>query len=66
LFKALLFIHAGVVIHIIKDYQDISFMGNLSFQRPFTSVCLGVSSFALCGIQFLVGFYSKDLILEIL
>jgi NADH-ubiquinone oxidoreductase chain 5 len=49
----------------MRDSQDIRFMGNLSFQMPFTSVCLGVSSFALCGIPFLAGFYSKDLILEI-
>jgi NADH-ubiquinone oxidoreductase chain 5 len=48
----------------MKDSQDIRFMGNLSFQMPFASVCLGVSSFALCGIPFLAGFYSKDLILE--
>jgi NADH-ubiquinone oxidoreductase chain 5 len=66
LFKALLFICAGVIIHTMKDSQDIRFMGNLSFQMPFTSVCLGVSSFALCGIPFLAGFYSKDLILEMI
>jgi NADH-ubiquinone oxidoreductase chain 5 len=66
LFKALLFICAGVIIHTMKDSQDIRFIGNLSFQMPFTSVCLGVSSFALCGIPFLAGFYSKDLILEII
>lgn len=64
LFRALLFMCAGVIIHTIKDSQDIRFMGNLSVQIPFTSVCLGVSSFALCGIPFLAGFYSKDLILE--
>ncbi|PNF37356.1 hypothetical protein B7P43_G17888 [Cryptotermes secundus] len=64
LFKALLFMCAGVIIHTIKDSQDIRFMGNLSVQIPFTSVCLGVSSFALCGMPFLAGFYSKDLILE--
>nr|URX54195.1 NADH dehydrogenase subunit 5 [Glyptotermes sp. 15 AB-2022a] len=64
LFKALLFMCAGVIIHTVKDSQDIRFMGNLSFQMPFTSVCLGVSSFALCGMPFLAGFYSKDLILE--
>nr|URX53571.1 NADH dehydrogenase subunit 5 [Procryptotermes corniceps] len=64
LFKALLFMCAGVIIHTMKDSQDIRFMGNLSIQMPFTSVCLGVSSFALCGMPFLAGFYSKDLILE--
>nr|YP_009544245.1 NADH dehydrogenase subunit 5 [Roisinitermes ebogoensis]AYO45653.1 NADH dehydrogenase subunit 5 [Roisinitermes ebogoensis]URX52858.1 NADH dehydrogenase subunit 5 [Roisinitermes ebogoensis] len=64
LFKALLFMCAGVVIHVMKNSQDIRFMGNLSSQMPFTSVCLGVSSFALCGMPFLAGFYSKDLILE--
>nr|URX53961.1 NADH dehydrogenase subunit 5 [Cryptotermes domesticus] len=65
LFKALLFMCAGVIIHTMKDSQDIRFMGNLSIQMPFTSVCLGVSSFALCGMPFLAGFYSKDLILEL-
>nr|URX53766.1 NADH dehydrogenase subunit 5 [Cryptotermes sp. 4 AB-2022a] len=65
LFKALLFMCAGVIIHTMKDSQDIRFMGNLSFQMPFTSVCLVVSSFALCGMPFLAGFYSSDLILEL-
>nr|WGO57789.1 NADH dehydrogenase subunit 5 [Jacobsonina sp.] len=64
LFKALLFMCAGVIIHSMKDSQDIRFMGNLSFQMPLTSVCLMVSNFALCGMPFLAGFYSKDLILE--
>jgi NADH-ubiquinone oxidoreductase chain 5 len=64
LFKALLFMCAGVIIHTMRDSQDIRFMGNLSIQMPFTSVCLGVSSFALCGMPFLAGFYSRDLILE--
>jgi NADH:ubiquinone oxidoreductase subunit 5 (subunit L)/multisubunit Na+/H+ antiporter MnhA subunit len=64
LFKALLFICAGVIIDTIRDSQDISFMGNLSFQIPFTSVCLSVSSFALCGIPLLAGFHCKHHILE--
>jgi NADH-ubiquinone oxidoreductase chain 5 len=54
---------AGVIIHTIRGYQDIRFMGGLSFQIPFTLVCLSVSRFALRGIP--VGFYSRDLILEI-
>nr|WGO58049.1 NADH dehydrogenase subunit 5 [Rhabdoblatta incisa] len=64
LFKALLFMCAGVIIHSMKDSQDIRFMGNLSFQMPLTSSCLMISNFALCGMPFLAGFYSKDLILE--
>jgi NADH-ubiquinone oxidoreductase chain 5 len=65
LFKALLFICAGVIIHVMGDSQDIRFIGGLSFQMPLTSTCLCVSNFALCGMPFLAGFYSKDLILEI-
>lgn len=65
LFKALLFICAGAVIHNLKDTQDIRFMGNLITNIPLTCVCLNISNLALCGIPFLAGFYSKDLILEI-
>nr|YP_010946590.1 NADH dehydrogenase subunit 5 [Margattea multipunctata]WGO57308.1 NADH dehydrogenase subunit 5 [Margattea multipunctata] len=65
LFSALLFMCAGVIIHFMNDSQDIRFMGNLSTQMPFTSSCLMVSNLSLCGMPFLAGFYSKDLILEI-
>nr|YP_010946915.1 NADH dehydrogenase subunit 5 [Salganea raggei]WGO57672.1 NADH dehydrogenase subunit 5 [Salganea raggei] len=64
LFKALLFMCAGVIIHSMSDSQDIRYMGNLSLQMPLTSSCLMISNFALCGMPFLAGFYSKDLILE--
>nr|ASY98074.1 NADH dehydrogenase subunit 5 [Brunneria borealis] len=65
LFKALLFMCAGMVIHNVKNFQDIRFMGNLCLFMPLTSACFMVSNFALCGLPFLAGFYSKDLILEI-
>nr|QWK45266.1 NADH dehydrogenase subunit 5 [Phyllothelys breve] len=65
LFKALLFMCAGMVIHNVKNFQDIRFMGNLSIFMPLTSTCFMVSNFALCGMPFLAGFYSKDLILEV-
>nr|AQP29952.1 NADH dehydrogenase subunit 5 [Ateuchotermes sp. C TB-2017]AQP29978.1 NADH dehydrogenase subunit 5 [Ateuchotermes sp. C TB-2017] len=64
LFKALLFMCAGGVIHSMGDSQDIRFMGGMSIYMPFTSSCLMVSNFALCGMPFLAGFYSKDFILE--
>lgn len=64
LFKALLFICAGVVIHNIKNFQDIRFMGNLIVQIPMTIISFNIANIALCGVPFLAGFYSKDLILE--
>nr|UUJ36869.1 NADH dehydrogenase subunit 5 [Epeorus sp. 03 ZXM-2022a] len=64
LFKALLFMCAGAVIHNMKDSQDIRNMGSLVSQMPYTSACLNVANLALCGMPFLAGFYSKDLILE--
>lgn len=65
LFKALLFICAGAIIHNIKNSQDIRDIGVLSFFIPFTTSCLNIANLALCGLPFLAGFYSKDLILEI-
>nr|YP_010327123.1 NADH dehydrogenase subunit 5 [Agrotis munda]UNP54386.1 NADH dehydrogenase subunit 5 [Agrotis munda] len=64
MFKALLFMCAGVIIHMMNDMQDIRFMGGISFYIPLTSLCMNISNMALCGIPFLAGFYSKDLILE--
>lgn len=65
IFKALLFICAGIIIHIINDIQDIRFIGGISLYVPLTSLCMNISNIALCGIPFLAGFYSKDLILEL-
>lgn len=64
LFKALLFICAGVVIHRIKNSQDIRDMGGIVFFIPLTIRIINVANLALCGLPFLAGFYSKDLILE--
>lgn len=65
IFKALLFICAGIIIHIINDIQDIRFIGGIRLYIPLTSLCINISNIALCGIPFLAGFYSKDLILEL-
>nr|YP_010165059.1 NADH dehydrogenase subunit 5 [Mythimna loreyi]QRN71764.1 NADH dehydrogenase subunit 5 [Mythimna loreyi]UNP54542.1 NADH dehydrogenase subunit 5 [Mythimna loreyi] len=65
MFKALLFMCAGVIIHMMNDMQDIRFMGGISLYIPMTSLCMNISNMALCGIPFLAGFYSKDLILEL-
>nr|YP_009502513.1 NADH dehydrogenase subunit 5 [Alasmidonta varicosa]AWV82786.1 NADH dehydrogenase subunit 5 [Alasmidonta varicosa]UZC55599.1 NADH dehydrogenase subunit 5 [Alasmidonta varicosa] len=64
LFKALLFLCAGSIIHSTSDTQDGRILGNLNYLLPYSSGCLVLSSVALCGMPFLSGFYSKDLILE--
>nr|YP_009731662.1 NADH dehydrogenase subunit 5 [Gonimbrasia belina]QHR79468.1 NADH dehydrogenase subunit 5 [Gonimbrasia belina] len=66
MFKAMLFMCAGVIIHMMNDTQDIRWMGGISLYIPMTSLCLNISNLALCGIPFLAGFYSKDLILEMM
>lgn len=65
LFKALLFICAGVVIHRVGDYQDIRCIGGLIRFIPLTISFIVVANLALCGFPFLAGFYSKDIILEV-
>nr|YP_010850329.1 NADH dehydrogenase subunit 5 [Byasa polyeuctes]WGH12457.1 NADH dehydrogenase subunit 5 [Byasa polyeuctes] len=65
MFKALLFMCAGVIIHMMNEMQDIRYMGGLVYYIPLTSLCLNISNLALCGMPFLAGFYSKDLILDV-
>nr|YP_010046719.1 NADH dehydrogenase subunit 5 [Aedes alternans]QPJ78663.1 NADH dehydrogenase subunit 5 [Aedes alternans] len=65
LFKALLFMCAGVIIHNMKNMQDIRYMGGLMMSMPLTCSSFNIANLALCGMPFLAGFYSKDLILEV-
>nr|YP_010409983.1 NADH dehydrogenase subunit 5 [Ateles chamek]YP_010410009.1 NADH dehydrogenase subunit 5 [Ateles marginatus]URH15362.1 NADH dehydrogenase subunit 5 [Ateles chamek]URH15388.1 NADH dehydrogenase subunit 5 [Ateles marginatus] len=63
-FKAMLFLSAGSIIHSLNNEQDIRKMGGLFKIMPFTASSLMIGSFALMGMPFLTGFYSKDLIIE--
>lgn len=64
LFKALLFVCAGTLIHYHHHTQDLRTIGNLPNQLPITISTIFLANLALCGFPFLAGFYSKDLILE--
>ncbi len=64
-FKALLFLGAGSVIHSMSDEQDIKKMGGLYNKIPLTYITMLIGSLSLVGLPFLSGYYSKDLILEI-
>ena len=63
LFKALIFLCVGGVIHF-SGVQDLRYIGGYFYRSP---VCMGwliVSCLSLIGFPFLAGFYSKDLVLE--
>lgn len=66
IFKSILFICAGVIIHSILNNQDIRLFGNLNEIIPFTIIRFFISNIALCGFPFISGFYSKDLIIELI
>jgi NADH-ubiquinone oxidoreductase chain 5 len=63
-FKALLFLAAGSIIHIMNNEQDIRKMGTLAKIFPSIYMNVFIASLALAGFPFLAGFYSKDLIIE--
>lgn len=64
-FKALLFLSAGALIHALFDEQDIRKMGHLAEFLPIIYISITIGSLAILGFPFLSGFYSKDVILEL-
>nr|ALO76393.1 NADH deshydrogenase subunit 5 [Rhagophthalminae sp. GENSP01] len=66
LFKALLFMCAGCMIHNLCGNQDIRNMGVLIKVMPLTSCFFNISNYSLCGLPFMTGFYSKDLMLDVM
>nr|YP_010287128.1 NADH dehydrogenase subunit 5 [Ixodes granulatus]UKT61194.1 NADH dehydrogenase subunit 5 [Ixodes granulatus] len=64
LFKSMLFLCAGLIIHSFFGIQDIRFLGSFFNLNPVISGCMGLASLSLFGFPFVGGFYSKDLVLE--
>jgi hydrogenase-4 component B len=61
LFKALLFLSAGSIIHSVHT-REIDHLGGLAKSMPWTSLCFVVGSVAICGLPPLNGFVSEFLI----
>ncbi|MGH7384765.1 MAG: NADH-quinone oxidoreductase subunit L, partial [Candidatus Rokuibacteriota bacterium] len=61
-FKALLFLAAGAVIHAVGT-NDIFAMGGLGRRMPQTFVVFLIGTLSLAGIPFFAGFFSKEEIL---
>nr|YP_009175385.1 NADH dehydrogenase subunit 5 [Drabescoides nuchalis]ALF99737.1 NADH dehydrogenase subunit 5 [Drabescoides nuchalis] len=64
MFKSLLFLCSGIIIHLMGGCQDIRMMGSICLVMPVTCCCFNISNMSLCGFPFLSGFYSKDIIVE--
>jgi NADH-quinone oxidoreductase subunit L len=63
-FKALLFLTAGSVIHSVGT-RDLRRMGGLGNRLPFAKNVFIIGSLALVGVPIFNGFWSKELILEV-
>jgi len=61
-FKALLFLGAGAVIHAVGS-NDLSQMGQLARRMPQTMIVFVVGTLSLAGIPLFAGFLSKEEIL---
>nr|YP_009253045.1 NADH dehydrogenase subunit 5 [Vollenhovia emeryi]ANA91972.1 NADH dehydrogenase subunit 5 [Vollenhovia emeryi] len=66
IFKSMLFMCAGIIIHLAGNSQDIRVLGGLKRAVPFTMMSFFIANLALCGTPFLAGFYSKDYIMELI
>ncbi|HMM28811.1 MAG TPA: NADH-quinone oxidoreductase subunit L [Aggregatilineaceae bacterium] len=62
-FKALLFLAAGAVIHGVGT-RDMRRMGGLRREMPFVRTVFVIGALALAGLPFFNGFWSKELVLE--
>ena len=62
-FKALLFLGSGSVILAVHHEQDMRKMGALKNKLPITYMTMLLGTFAISGIPFFSGFFSKDEIL---
>ncbi len=65
-FKALLFLCAGSVIMSLHHNQDIRKMGGLKSKLPITYISFLIGTLCIIGFPFTSGFFSKDLILEVM
>jgi NADH-quinone oxidoreductase subunit L len=62
MFKALLFLAAGVVIHHVHS-NELADMGGLRKELPFTHLVFLIACLAIAGVPPLAGFFSKEEIL---
>ena len=60
MFKGLMFLGSGSVIHGMHEEQDLFKMGGLRKQMPITAYTFLIGALAISGVTGLAGFWSKD------
>jgi NADH-quinone oxidoreductase subunit L len=63
IFKCMLFLCAGSVIHACHHLQDMNRMGGLRRKMPVTHLTMLIGTLAISGVPLFSAFYSKDAIL---
>ena len=63
IFKCMLFLCAGSVIHACHHLQDMNRMGGLRRKMPVTHLTMLIGTLAISGVPLFSAFYSKDMIL---
>nr|YP_009408799.1 NADH dehydrogenase subunit 5 [Deroceras reticulatum]ASL05734.1 NADH dehydrogenase subunit 5 [Deroceras reticulatum] len=66
MFKALLFLVAGVILLMSFGVQDLRLLGGVMIQNPILIVFYNISSLCLVGAPFMSAFYTKHCILELM
>jgi hydrogenase-4 component B len=61
LFKGLLFLCAGSVVHAVET-REMNRLGGLAKRMPLTALCFVIGALAVCGLPALNGFVSEFLI----
>ncbi len=64
MYKAILFLCAGIIFHSFVGVQDIRYLSCLWKVSPGVSIVICAGLMSLSGVPFISGFYSKDLIFE--
>nr|DBA43618.1 TPA_asm: ND5 [Bombus melanopygus] len=63
-FKSMMFMCVGSLIHYMNGIQNFRFYSGMFYLYPMKGLLMMFSLMMLCGFPFLVGYYSKDLIIE--
>nr|QNV11878.1 NADH dehydrogenase subunit 5 [Mutilla europaea] len=66
IFKSMMFMGAGVMIHGLGGWQDLRMYGMMYKFFPLSSLMMVGGCMSLMGMYFMSGYYSKDVLIEMM